>query len=373
MKQKSEYIDNKFKCVKVQIINVFMKVIQISPYFPPHLGGVEYHVKGLSDGLAKRGYNVSVASSCGRGSFEFTRIPSIDLYYAPFPLRLPRIEADVFHSHVPSPIFAFFFRKSAPHVVTYHNDIEVPEKINGLDLPRPFRLTLEQLNEKLIKPVLDEARVILATTKSYAETSAVLKNYLHKVKIVPNAVDVSAYPAGRTKEKYVAFVGRMLEYKGIGLLLDAMREVQKKEALKLVLVGDGYDRHTLEAKAARMGVDAVFTGRANRRRLIDILSRAEMLVLPSTSRLEAFGIVLLEAMACETPVLAFNTPGVNEIAREGGMVFSSTSELAERIMELHHNEPLRRSLGKRGRQAVQEKYSWNRVLDKVESVYREVT
>jgi glycosyltransferase involved in cell wall biosynthesis len=95
-----------------------MKVMQISPYFPPHLGGVEYHVKGLSDGLLKRGYNVSVASSCGKGNFEFTRIPSINLYYAPFPLRLPRIEADVFHSHVPSPIFAFFFRKSAPHVVT---------------------------------------------------------------------------------------------------------------------------------------------------------------------------------------------------------------------------------------------------------------
>lgn len=350
-----------------------MKVIQISPYFPPHLGGVEYHVKGLSDGLAKRGYNVSVASSCGKSSFEFTRIPSIDLYYAPFPLKLPRIEADVFHSHVPSPVFAFFFRKSAPHVVTYHNDIEIPGKINGLCLPRPFRSKLEQLNEKLIKPVLDEAKIIVATTRSYAETSTVLKNYLHKVRIVPNAVDLSAYPTGMTKEKYVVFVGRMLEYKGIGLLLNAMKEVQKKEALKLVLVGDGYDRQILEAKAARMGIDAVFAGRASRSRLIDILSRAEMLVLPSTSRLEAFGIVLLEAMACETPVLAFNTPGVNEIAREGGMVFSSTSELAEMIIELHHNEPLRRSLGKRGRWAVEEKYSWNRVLDKVELVYREVT
>ncbi len=350
-----------------------MKVMQISPYFPPHLGGVEYHVKGLSDGLAKRGYNVSVASSCGKSSSEFTCIPSIDLFYAPFPLKLPRIEADVFHSHVPSPVFAFFFRKSTPHVVTYHNDIEVPGKINGLGLPKPFRSTLERLNEKIIKPVLDEAKIILATTKSYAETSPVLGNYFHKIRIVPNAVDLSAYPTGKKKEKYVVFVGRMVEYKGIGLLLNAMKEVQKKEAISLVLVGDGYDRHVLEAKAARMGVNAIFTGRAERSSLIDILSRAEMLVLPSKSRLEAFGIVLLEAMACETPVLAFDTPGVNEIAREGGMVFSSTFELAERIMELHHNEPLRRSLGKRGRLAVQEKYSWNSVLDQVESVYREVT
>jgi glycosyltransferase involved in cell wall biosynthesis len=139
-----------------------------------------------------------------------------------------------------------------------------------------------------------------------------------------------------------------------------------------VLVGDGYDRHVLESKAKRMGVDAVFAGRVGRSNLLDILSRAEMLILPSTSRLEAFGIVLLEAMACETPVLAFDTPGVNEIAREGGMVFSNMGELAEGILELHNNEPLRRSMGMRGRMAVENKYSWSRVLDQIESVYREV-
>lgn len=352
---------------------VFMKVMQISPYFPPHLGGVEYHVKGLSDGLAKRGYDISVASSCGESNFEFTRIPSIDLFYAPIPLKLPRIKADVFHSHVPSPVFSFFFRKFSPHIVTYHNDIVVPGKVNGIRFPMPLRTSLERLNEKFIQPVLDEAKIILATTKSYAETSPILRNYSHKIRIVPNAVDLSAYPIGRKKENYIVFAGRMVEYKGIGPLLDAMRVVQKKEALRLVLVGDGYDRQVLESKAKRMGVDAVFAGRVGRKNLLDILSRAEMLILPSTSRLEAFGIVLLEAMACETPVLAFDTPGVNEIAREGGMVFSNMEDLVNGILELHNNEPLRSYMGKRGRMAVEEKYSWNRVLDQVESVYREVT
>jgi len=349
-----------------------MKVMQISPYFPPHLGGVEYHVKGLSDGLAKRGYDISIASSCGNGNFEFTRIPSIDLFYAPFPLRLPRIRADIFHSHVPSPIFAFFFRKSSPQVVTYHNDIVVPGKINGHHFPMPLRISMERLNEKFIQPVLDEAKIIIATTKSYAETSPVLRNYTHKIRIVPNAVDLSAYIQGRRKEKFIVFAGRMVEYKGIGTLLDAVKEVQKKEALRLVLLGDGYDRHILEARARRMGIDAVFAGRVGRSNLVDILSRAEMLILPSNSRLEAFGIVLLEAMACETPVLAFDTPGVNEIAREGGLVYSNMEELAQVILELHHDEPLRRSMGMRGRRAVENKYSWSRVLDQIESVYDEV-
>jgi glycosyltransferase involved in cell wall biosynthesis len=89
--------------------------------------------------------------------------------------------------------------------------------------------------------------------------------------------------------------------------------------------------------------------------------------------LEAFGIVLLEAMACETPVLAFNTPGVAEVAGEGGMIYSSPRELADMILELHESQNLRRNLGQKGRTVVEEKYSWSGVLDLMESVYREVS
>ncbi len=348
-----------------------MKILQVTPYFPPHVGGVEYHVKGLSDGLIKRGYNVSVASSCGRYS-EFVRIPSIDLIYAPLPLKFPKFNADIYHSHVPSPIFAFLLRKAAPHIVTYHNDVVVPGKLNGLHSPRCFGKSMEWLNKKLVEPVLDRAEIVVATTKSYAETSPVLKNYLNKTRIVPNAIDVSFYPPVAKKENYVVYAGRLVNYKGIEALLNAMKTVQEKEDLRLVLVGGGHDRKRLEKMAARMDVRAEFTGRVAHNGFVDIISRAEMLVLPTTNRLEAFGIVLLEAMACETPVLAFDTPGVNEVALKGGMVFSSAQELAEKIMELHLNEPLRRSLGMQGRKAVKEKYSWNRVLNDIESVYNEV-
>jgi glycosyltransferase involved in cell wall biosynthesis len=349
-----------------------MKVIQISPYFPPHLGGVEYHVKELADGLSKRGYQVSVASSCGRWNAEFIGIRSIDLLYTPLPLQRPNFEADIYHSHIPSPLFSFMVRKFSPHVVTYHNDVVIPGKINGHGLPGWSCSSLEWLNQRFVKPILDEAKIVIATTKSYAETSPILRNYLHKTKIVPNAVDVSRYPKGREKENYVLYVGRLLNYKGIESLIEAMSEVQKRANLMLVIVGEGYDRRRLEDRALSMSLKVRFTGRLDRRRLIDTLSRAEMLVLPTSNRLEAFGIVLLEAMACETPVLAYDTPGVNEVAREGGRVFSSTTELAKIILELHENEAARRNLGERGRKVVEEKYSWKRVLANIESIYGEV-
>jgi glycosyltransferase involved in cell wall biosynthesis len=349
-----------------------MNILQISPYFPPHLGGVEHHVKELSEGLAGRGHSVHVASSCGSWGRDFTHIPSIDLLYAPLPLHLPKIAADIYHSHIPSPLFAFALRKSSPHVVTYHNDVVIPARLNGKCLPRRLGKSLEWVNHRLVKAILDKAEIVVATTKSYAETSPILQDYLHKIRIVPNAVDSSIFPHDRQKEGYVLYVGRLVNYKGIKSLLMAMSMVQKRTDLGLVLAGDGYDRRSLQDLAIRLGVKATFTGRLERARLIDLMSRAEMLVLPTASRLEAFGIVLLEAMACEVPVLAFDTPGVSEVAVQGGRIFTGTSDLTRNIMELHENEPLRSSLGRRGRHAVQEKYSWKSALDKIESVYQEV-
>ncbi len=349
-----------------------MKIIQISPYFPPHVGGVEYHVKELADGLVGRGHQVSVASSCGRWTGEMVRIPSIDLFYSPIPIKLPQFEADVFHSHIPSPLFAFMLRRATPHVVTYHNDVVIPGRVNGHLMPRAFAASLERINESMVRPVLEEAEIVIATTKSYASTSPVLKDYQHKLKIVPNAVNVSLYPQVRKKENYVLYAGRMLSYKGVETLIFAMSEVQKRTDLQLLLVGEGYDRSRLEELARRLHVRAKFTGRLERSMFIDTISRAEMLILPTQNRLEAFGIVLLEAMACETPVLAFDTPGVNEVAENGGMIYTSMQELCELILELHENEQQRACLGDKGRRAVEENYSWKRALDCMESIYQEV-
>lgn len=350
-----------------------MKIIQISPYFPPHVGGVEYHVKELADGLVRRGHQVIVASSCGSWNGEMIRIPCIDLFYSPMPVKIPILEADVCHSHIPSPLFAFMLRNAKPHVVTYHNDVTIPENVNGHAMPRKFGAALEKINAKMVRPVLEGADAIIATTKSYAETSPFLQDHMDRVRVVPNAINVSLYPPVKEKENYVLYAGRMVSYKGVLSLLIAMQQVQRTADLDLVLVGDGYDRRWLEQTAARLNVRAKFTGRLERSMFIDTISRAEMLVLPTQNRLEAFGIVLLEAMACETPVLAFDTPGVNEVASKGGCIYSSEVELAELILSLHENRHKREMLGKNGRDAVLENYSWEKALDLVQAVYREVS
>lgn len=349
-----------------------MKIAQISSYFPPHVGGVEYHVKELAEGLAERGHEVTVISSCGRWSGELVRLPSLNLYYSPIPVKLPELQADIYHSHIPSPLFAYRFRHKKPHVVTYHNDVVLPDAFQGHRLPRWFSSSVEKSSDRLVRSILDRAETIVATTMSYARTSPVLQDYLDKVRVVPNAVTASLYPRRKEKENYVLYAGRMVGYKGADVLIRAMKEVQKTENLDLVLVGEGEDRLRLEKMAQRLSVRARFTGRLERSMFIDTISRAEMLVNPAQCRLEAFGIVLLEAMACETPVLAYDTPGVNEVAGKGGCIYSNWEELSELIIKLHNSPARRAELGRKGRRAVEENYSWKRAIDLMESVYKEV-
>ena len=349
-----------------------MKIAQISPYFPPHVGGVEYHVKELAEGLVGRGHQVTVVSSCGRWSGELVRLLSLNLWYSPIPIKLPEIQADIYHSHIPSPLFAYRFRHKAPHVVTYHNDVVLPDAFRGYGLPRIFSSSVEKTSEKLVRSILDEADMIVATTMSYARSSPVLQDYLDKVRVVPNAVTASLYPRITEKESYVLYAGRMVGYKGADMLIRAMKEVQKTADLELMMVGEGEDRRRLEDLAVRLGVRARFTGRLERSMFIDTISRAEMLVNPAQCRLEAFGIVLLEAMACETPVLAYDTPGVNEVAGKGGCIYSNWEELSELIIRLHDSPARRAELGLKGRRAVEENYSWKRAIDLMELVYKEV-
>ncbi len=155
--------------------------------------------------------------------------------YFPLPIHFPRIETDIYHSHVPSPNLAYFVKDASPHIVTYHNDVVLPRKINGWGIPWSFSAPIEQANKKLLRPVLEEADIIIATTKSYAKTSLMLKDYLHKVKVMLNAVEPSVYKPGCERSPYVAYMGRTVDYKGIGTLLETMGYVQRTEEIDLVM------------------------------------------------------------------------------------------------------------------------------------------
>lgn len=353
-----------------------MRVAIATPYYPPHIGGIEIHAKNLAENLRAMGHEVVVLSSSGSDVV----VRSLKIPYSPIPLSFPRVKAQIYHSHVPSPFFALKMAKIAedenrPHVVTYHNDVIVPSKVDGYFLPRFIGRSIEKINESLVSKLLEKADLIIATTKSYAETSPVLSKFMDKVRIVPNAVDINEFSPGidaGKRKAIVLYVGRLVAYKGVSTLIKAMAEVQKEIEAKLVIVGDGADRKGFERLAEKLSVDALFTGRVSKKSVVEWMQRARVLVLPSFSRLEAFGIVLLEAMACSTPVISANTPGVAEVALNGGITFSDHSELVDGIKEILNDDRLATNLGKMGRRAVEENFNWEVVSRKIEKIYYEL-
>lgn len=353
-----------------------LRVAISSPYFPPHIGGVEEHVKNLSDHLRRLGYKVTVISSVGA---DIT-VPCIKIPYSPIPIRFPNLKADLYHSHIPSPFFALKMkeiaeRESKPHVITYHNDVVVPSKVNGYYVPKLLGKGIERINESLVCKLLEKANLIIATTKSYAESSPILSKFMEKVRIVPNGVDLTEFEpgidAGR-RESAVLYVGRLVAYKGVSTLIKAMADVQKEMDAKLVIVGEGEDSKRFERLAEKLNVNASFTGRLPKNEVVGWMRRARVLVLPSFSRLEAFGIVLLEAMACSTPVISANIPGPSEVALHGGLTFSDVSELSEKLKEILINDKLATKLGNAGRKAVEEKFNWGVIVREIEKIYAKV-
>ena len=349
-----------------------MKIVIATPYYPPHIGGVEVHVKNLARGLKKRGYEVRVVTSIGEDSeVDMKTIPSIQIPYSPIPLKFPDVKGDVYHSQIPSPFFARAVMKKnyRPHVITYHNDVFVPDRVDGKRIPDFVSRWIEKKNDELVRPILDNAEVIIATTRSYAETSPVLGDYLDKVEIIPNAIRVQEFLPGKdagARDGIVLYAGRLVEYKGLPILIRAMKNIRAK----LVVLGEGEDRFRFEKLAKKIDVRIEFRGKVSDNELKDWMRKARVLVLLAQSRLEAFGIVLLEAMACNTPVIASNIPGVGEIARNGGLVFEDEEELVQNITRILEDDALATKLGRRGRSNVEQNYDWEAVLDKIETLYK---
>ena len=217
-----------------------------------------------------------------------------------------------------------------------------------------------------------------------------------KIFVVPNGVDVEFFKPGlrcdEVNAKYglegrrvVLFVGRVTHGKGVHILLEAIRILKDKHGLKdvkVVIVGPlsgsfGDDTLTDYARVLREytiknNIDTVFTGSLDVEELRYLYSCSHVLVLPSY--FEAFGIVLIEAMASGLPVIGSKAGGIVDIVENGvnGYLFEKGSaiELAEKLYLVLSDEVLRKRLSINARSLAEAKYSWNRVAFEMFKIYR---
>ncbi|MEK7376927.1 MAG: glycosyltransferase family 4 protein [Candidatus Margulisiibacteriota bacterium] len=320
-----------------------MKIAMCVPFFFPHFGGTEKYVKDLSLELVSRGHEVTVITNnvpkeAGAPSQEnmeglkVIRLDAMNFIYLPvsnkFNLSMLK-EFDLVHSHCPAFGFtrAIRDRLKVPHIVTYHCDTTISENFLGRKMPKWLIKTVEELTNMYARWVLPKADAIINTTESYASTSPVMKNIPHNA--VPIGIHYELFDASKQKQgitealrdrKKVLFLGRFASNKGIDYLVRAIPLVLKAVPdAKYVLIGEGEEKPHIEEFIDKVGVRShiEFRGKVNLDEMVDLYSTSAMYVFPSINRLEAFGIVQLEAMSCSTPVIASNIPGVNNVMEAG--------------------------------------------------------
>ena len=371
-----------------------LRIIQASSYFYPHIGGVETHVSELSQSLAEIGHEVTVLCADVPKSKQFEhlngftihRFPALDLPYVPYMYflknKLSKLEADVIHSHYPPPFMSHAVvtaLNDIPHILTYHCDVIIPETLSNIKIPETIKKLIECANKKLyLNSILNNVTKIIATTNSYAITSEILKN-LH-FEVVPNGIRLHKFDKAlkevnaEREENTVLFVGRLTSVKGVNYFIEAAKIVIKEyPKANFLVVGRGEDEETLMKLSKGCAGNIKFLGHVTWHNLMRLYKRSTVFVLPSFTRLEAFGIVLLEAMACETPVIASDMPGVRDVIDGAGFLVEpkNPEKLAEAVLRVFTNTDEARSVGKRGRKLVESNYDWKVVTEQILDIYKD--
>ena len=375
-----------------------MRIIQASSYFYPHIGGTETYVMELSQSLVEMGHEVTVLCADVPKSKRFElldgftvyRFPVLDLPYkdiVPYTYflknKLSKLEADVIHSHYPPPYMAhalLIAHNDIPHILTYHNDLIIPETLSTPKIPETAKKLIECANKRLyLNFILNNVTRIIATTNSYAITSEILKNL--NFEVVPNGIRLQKFDnalkevSAEREENTVLFVGRLTPDKGVNYFIEAAKIVIKEyPKANFLIVGRGEDEKTLLMLSKGYEGNIKFFGHVSWHNLIKLYRTSTVFVLPSFTRLEAFGIVLLEAMACETPVIASDIPGVRDVIDGAGLLVEpkNPEKLADAVLQVFANANEARSMGKRGRRLVESNYDWKVVTEQILNVYKDV-
>lgn len=365
-------------------------------YFKPHLGGIEEVIHQLGKNLVQKGNEVTViTSNIGERDIRPDReiIDGINVIRCPakkslfrslrlkgFEDKLKEVKPDIFNPHHPIPFVSdktiFFAKKhSIPSVLTYHADSPDDTLLNKIAAEFYFRL----IGRRMAR----DADMIVSDTKSYAETSPVLKHYMDKVNVIPIGIDIKRFNMNvkdkdgiieryNLKDKFIVLaVGRFVPYKGYKYLIEAMKYLD--DSYVLILYGWGILENSLKSLAKKIGVEkrVIFTGFIKDSEKTSFYASCDVFCVPSISRGECYSITLLEAIACGKPVIASNIPGVNEVASVGD------GQLVEPRDPKLLADAIRKSKGiKIDRSKIDQKiksdFSWDKIVEKYISIYKEL-
>jgi glycosyltransferase involved in cell wall biosynthesis len=374
-----------------------MKIAQVVCTFPPYAGGIGQSAYEIGRLLEERHAVINFTPAnlkpwlkLGHGAFLpqlLWKLRGFDYIYLHYPF---------FGAAEVVWLFKLLGGR-AKLIVHYHMDVKNPGFIFKI-LSLPSRLIRRSL--------FNRAAVIVSASLDYVKHSRLKKYYAgHEKKFqeIPFGLDLKIFqpklidrPAdnkiiARAQEivhyindKFIKkdrlnllFVGGLDQahyFKGIEILLLALAGLRSRN-WQLTLVGEGDLRSTYEKTAEKLGLSrrVKFTGKLTGVELIRAFQNTDLLILPSINKNEAFGRVLIEALACGVPVIASNLPGVRRVFsdhQEGLLIEpGSVADLRKKLEFMFNNEKLRRIMALAARRLAEEKYDLESMKKKLEGLF----
>jgi len=370
-----------------------VRIVQVTPFFAPHTGGVESHVRTLAREFAREGHDVTVVTARYERSlppeetfegYRIVRAPTLGVLLNtpidPGTTRVIRgLEADVFHLHYPPPLTSYFASRGlvgrkVPVCLTYHCDLDLPGAAG--------RLVSGAYQRFFLPPTLRRVGAVIVHTRSYGITSGSLRG--RELTVIPSVVDLDRFRPGldpgplRTTlrldgKRVLVFTGRLVPHKGVNVLLEALTELPSD--VVLLVIGAGPRLPSLRTLARRLDVEdrVRFCSTVTDEELPHYLALADVFAFPSQNRLEGFGLAVAEAMAIGLPVVVADMPGVREVIEPGveGLLVEPliAKDVAAKVRTILDDPALGRRMGAAGRRRAEARYGAATVVGQLLTAY----
>lgn len=369
-----------------------MKTLQLTKFYPPVLGGIESVSYELVEGLNAIGIPTDVLCAnienhtvreTHEGGYSVVRAASwvklLSTSIAPsliHELRMVSSSYDIVHIQLPNPmanLALWFARPRARIVLHWQSDI--------INQPRTL-----QLYAPLQNWLLRRADAIIATSEAYANSSPWLRAFEKKVRVIPLGMrdpefdDIAASKIRRVHagKKLVFSLGRMTYYKGFNVLIDAVPHLP--DDFVVVVGGGGELLEGYRALVAERGLTERirFVGPLGNKEAKAYMRACDVFCLPSTVRTEAFGMVLLEAMAAQRPIVAtfIAGSGVPWVAMDGvtgnNAAVDNPLSLAQALQKTLDSPSGMAKFGAAARERFETLFSAERMISDIAALYEEV-
>jgi glycosyltransferase involved in cell wall biosynthesis len=391
----------------------------------PNCGGQGVYIKHLSKALSDLGHEVDVLSGPPYPHLDpkvgLHKIPSLDLYNAENPFRVPKVRSLVnplnmyefltmCSGQFPEPYtfgeraYKYLLKKKKDYDIVHDNQclaygiIKIAEKVMPtiatihhpitVDRREEFKSATSERKIKRIKKwysfitmqkevARKLSHIVTVSECSKVDIAREFSINLSKFRVVPNGINKEFfYPVNngaRPEDSIIVTNSADTPLKGLRYLLEAVSQVRKKQPVKLTVIGEPKKNGTVKKLVAELGIGDIvyFTGRIKNEEFADYYSKATIAVVPSLY--EGFGLPAAEAMACGVPLISTNGGALPEVVGDAGIIVppADSVALAKEIILLLNNADQRKKMAKAGIERVDAIFNWSKAAGDMVDVYRE--